>query len=185
MPAGVQYLALLRGINVGGKNLVKMADLRAAVEEMGFADVATYIQSGNVLFRAPRQKRDELAARIESRLSRRFGIELRVVLLTEAQLKDVIKGAPRGFGAESRLNDVIFLRKPLTARKAFGLAELREGVDRAWAGTGVLYFSRLASKASSSRLSKIVALPEYQNMTIRSWNTTTKLLAQMEARTAG
>jgi uncharacterized protein (DUF1697 family) len=185
MPAGVQYLALLRGINVGGKNLVKMADLRAAIEEMGFADVATYIQSGNVLFRAPRQKRDELAARIESRLSRRFGIELRVVLLTEAQLKEVIKGAPRGFGAESRLTDVIFLRKPLTAKKAFGLVELRQGVDRAWAGTGVLYFSRLASKASSSRLSKIVALPEYQNMTIRSWSTTTKLLAQMEARTAG
>jgi uncharacterized protein (DUF1697 family) len=185
MPAGVQYLALLRGINVGGKNLVKMADLRAAIEEMGFADVATYIQSGNVLFRAPRQKRDELAARIESRLGRRFGIELRVVLLTEAQLKEVIKGAPRGFGAESHLNDVIFLRKPLTAKKAFGLVELRQGVDRAWAGTGVLYFSRLASKASSSRLSKIVALPEYQNMTIRSWSTTTKLLAQMEARTAG
>ncbi|MDQ4049187.1 MAG: DUF1697 domain-containing protein, partial [Actinomycetota bacterium] len=79
MSAGAQYLALLRGVNVGGKNLVKMADLRAAFEEMGFADVATYIASGNVLFRAPRQRREELAARIESELTRRFGIELKLV----------------------------------------------------------------------------------------------------------
>ena len=182
MAQGVQYLVLLRGINVGGKNLVKMADLRVAFEEMEFADVATYIQSGNVLFRAPRQKQGELSARIESELTERFGTQLRVVLLTEAQLKHVIDGAPRGFGADSYLSDVIFLRKPLTVKKAFAVAETREGVDRAWPGKGVLYFSRLASKASGSRLSRIVARPEYQNMTIRSWSTTTKMLALMDAR---
>ena len=174
-PAGVQYLALLRGINVGGKNLVKMTSLRTAVEEMGFDEVATYIQSGNVLFRAPRQKREELADRIESQLSRRFGTELKVVLLTEAQLQGVIEGAPRGFGAASHLCDVIFLRKPLTVKRALGVLETREGVDRAWAGKRVVYYSRLASKKSSSRLSKVVMLPEYQDMTIRSWSTTTKL----------
>jgi uncharacterized protein (DUF1697 family) len=70
MSATIQYLALLRGINVGGKNLVKMPDLRAAFEEVGFTEVATYIQSGDVLFRAPRQRREELAARTESELSR-------------------------------------------------------------------------------------------------------------------
>jgi uncharacterized protein (DUF1697 family) len=182
MLAGVQYLALLRGINVGGKNLVRMADLRAAFEEMGFGEVATYIQSGNVLFRAPRQKRDELAARIESELTRRFGAELKAVLLTDAQLRGVIDGAPRGFGADTHRCDVIFLRQPLTVKRAFGLVVTRDGVDSAWAGKGVLYFSRLASKASGSRLSKVVALPEYQDMTIRSWSTTTKLHALMDSR---
>jgi len=185
MLTGVQYLALLRGINVGGKNLVKMADLRAAIEEMGFDEVATYIASGNVLFRAPRQKREELAARIESGLSRRFGTELKVVLLTEAQLKVVVEGAPRGFGAKSHLCDVVFLRKPLTVSKAFGVVEIREGVDRAWEGRGVLYLSRLASKATSSRINKIASTTEYKNMTIRSWSTTTKLLDQMGSRAAG
>jgi uncharacterized protein (DUF1697 family) len=175
---GVQYLALLRGINVGGKNLVKMAALREAFEEMGFADVATYIASGNVLFRAPRQKREELAARIESELSRRFGVELKVVLLTEKLLKNVVQGAPRGFGADSYLCDVVFLRKPLTVEKAFGVLEIREGIDSAWEGNGVLYLSRLASKATGSRLNRIASTPEYKNMTIRSWSTTTKLLAQ-------
>jgi uncharacterized protein (DUF1697 family) len=180
----MQFLALLRGINVGGKNLVKMADLRAAFEEMGFADVETYIASGNVLFWAPRQKREELAQRIESELTRRYGTEIRVVLLTEALLKGVVEGAPRGFGADSHLCDVIFLRKPLTVEKAFGLVETREGIDSAWAGNGVLYFSRLAAKASGSRLSRFVSRREYKNVTIRSWSTTQKLLALMDARAA-
>jgi uncharacterized protein (DUF1697 family) len=177
-----QYLALLRGINVGGKNLVKMADLRAAFEAIGFPDVATYIASGNVLFRAPRQRREALAARIESDLTRRFGAELKVALLTEAHLRGVVEGAPRGFGGDSHLWDVVFVRKPLTVKKAFGVVELREGVDRAWPGRGVLYFSRLTAKATSSRLNKVASLPEYKNMTIRSWRTTTKLLTLMESR---
>ena len=177
-----QYLALLRGINVGGKNLVKMADLRAAFESMEFADVATYIASGNVLFRAPRQKREQLAARIESELTRRFDTELKVVLLTEANLRSVVEDAPRGFGGDSHLSDVVFVRKPLTVKKAFSVVELRESVDRAWPGKGVLYFSRLAEKATSSRLNKIASVPEYKNMTLRSWSTTTKLLALMESR---
>jgi len=175
------YLALLRGINVGGKNLVKMADLREAVETMGHAEVSTYIQSGNVLFRAPRQKRAELAERIESELSRRFAMELKVVLLTHAQLRRVVGDAPRGFGADTHKCDVLFLRSPLTVRKAMAVAETRDGIDGAWTGPGVLYYSRLAEKASGSRLSKIVARPEYQNMTIRSWSTTTKLLALMDS----
>ena len=179
-----EYLALLRGINVGGKNLVKMADLREAFESMGFGEVATYIASGNVLFEAPRQKREELAGGIESKLTKRFDTELKVVLLTPAQLSGVVDGAPRGFGGDEHRCDVVFVRKPLTVKKAFGALEFREGVDRAWEGTGVLYLSRLDAKATTSRLNKIASTPEYKNMTIRNWNTTTKLLALMESRAA-
>ena len=157
MPAQTHYLALLRGINVGGKNLIKMADLREAFEQLGLADVATFIASGNVLFRAPKQKREELAAGIESALSARFGTNLKVVLVTEAQLKGVVEGAPPGFGADTHRCDVIFLRAPLTARRAFAVLETREGVDNAWAGRGVIYYSRLAAKASGSRLSEAFA----------------------------
>ena len=65
---------------------MKVADLRDAVEQVGLAEVATYIRSGNLLFSASRQKRDELAARMESELSRRFGMELKLVLVTHAEL---------------------------------------------------------------------------------------------------
>jgi uncharacterized protein (DUF1697 family) len=182
MSVTVHYLALLRGINVGGKNLVKMTELRSAFDELGFDDVATYIQSGNVVFRAPRQRGDALTARIESELGRRFGVELKVVLLTEAQLRGVVADAPRGFGGDSHLCDVIFLRKPLTVKRVMGLVDLRDGIDSAWAGKGVVYFSRLAARASGSRISKLVVRPEYQDMTIRSWTTTRKLLALMDSR---
>ena len=184
MATGVRYLALLRGVNVGGKNLVKMADLRSAFEGMGFEEVATYIASGNVLFRAPRQKRESLAARIESELSRRYGTELKAVLLNERQLREVVEAAPREFGAESDLCDVIFVHSPLTVKRAFAQLEFKEGVDRAWAGKGVIYFSRLASRASSSRLSKFAGLPVYKSVTVRSWSTTQKLLALIDSRAA-
>ena len=185
MATGLQHLALLRGINVGGKNRVPMAELREAFEQMGFAEVGTYINSGNVFFRAPRQKRAELAAGIEDALSKRFGFELKVVVVTEAELRAVIEAAPRGFGAETDLCDVIFLRRPLTVKKTLAAAELKEGVDRIWAGKGVVYFSRLEEKASSSRLSKLAGRAEYKDMTVRSWSSTNKLLAQLDKRAAG
>ena len=169
------YLALLRGINVGGNNMISMKALKASFERLGFKNVSTYINSGNVLFRAPRQKSDELASRIEAELRKRFRAERKIVLLTAAQLTKVIDGAPSGFGGPAHRCDVIFLRKPLTVRKAFAALEMKEGVDEAWPGKRVLYYSRLTAKASSSRMSKVVATPEYQDMTIRSWSTTTKL----------
>jgi len=178
--SGVRYLALLRGINVGGKNPVKMSELREALEAMGLGDVETYINSGNAVFRAPRQPRAELAKRLEASLSQKFGIELKLVLLTHAQLKRVIDEAPRGFGAETDRCDVIFLRAPLTVKRAVTAMETKEGVDHLWPGTGVVYFSRLTEKATSSRMGRVIAKPEYKSMTIRSWGTTTKLLALME-----
>jgi uncharacterized protein (DUF1697 family) len=74
---------------------------------------------------------------------------------------------------------VIFLKDPLTADGAMKSMTVNPGVDRVFAGDGVLYFSRLTSKAAQSHLSRVVGKPEYQNMTIRNWNTTAKLLALM------
>ena len=95
-------------------------------------------------------------------------------------MKRVVDGAPRGFGAETDRCDVIFLFAPLTVKRAVSAMETKEGVDRLWAGTGVVYFSRLTEKATSSRMGRVVMKPEYKNMTIRSWGTTTKLLDLME-----
>ena len=60
------------------------------------------------------------------------------------------------------------------------MVKLRDGVDRAWPGRGVVYFERLSAQRTKSRMSSIVGTPEYSNMTIRSWNTTTKLLALLD-----
>lgn len=180
--AETQYLALLRGINVGGNNIIKMADLKTCFEELGLADVATYIQSGNVIFKSAEKDKAKLTKRIEAGLSERFGYEARVAVFSQGQLKQAVEGAPRGFGKQPDKfrYDVIFLKEPLTAKEAMKNVRIKEGVDTADIGKDVLYFSRLISKASSSYLTKIIGLPIYQNMTIRNWNTTTKLLALME-----
>jgi uncharacterized protein (DUF1697 family) len=174
------FVALLRGINVGGKNLIRMSALKDSFKAAGFEDVETFIQSGNVLFRATGSGR-ELARRIETRLSKTFDYEATVVVRSHAQMRAIVEGAPKGFGAKSgvQLCDVIFLKEPLTASAALKKIPLKEGVDRAYAGRGVIYTSRLASKATQSRLTRIISTPIYKSMTLRNWNTTTRLLGKM------
>lgn len=184
--AAKRYVALLRGINVGGRNKVAMADLREAFEDDGAHDVATYIQSGNVLFGSDAPAAS-LEDRIEGFLERRFGIPLVVVVRSHAQLRNVVAKAPEGFGSEPDTyhSDVLFLKAPLTARQAMAVVARREGVDEAWPGTGVLYFARLSARRTQSRMSSIVGTPEYQRMTIRSWSTTTKLLDLLDGHRTG
>jgi uncharacterized protein (DUF1697 family) len=178
----IQYLALLRGINVGGKNIIKMVDLKACFESMGLLNVVTYIQSGNVLFQSDEKDKKVLTDKIEKGLSKTFKYEARLVIISYKELRDIVNEAPRGFGkdAETYRYDVIFLKEPLTSKEAMKSVKIKEGVDSAHAGKDALYFSRLIAKASSSYLTKIIGLPVYKNMTIRNWNTTTKLLAMME-----
>jgi uncharacterized protein (DUF1697 family) len=177
-----EWVALLRGINVGGKNLIKMADLKTCFEAGGFSRVATYIQSGNVLFTAAGSSA-ALCRRIEATLGKTFGYRASVVLRTRTQLESVVEDAPAGFGRQPAKfrYDVIFLKEPLTAVAALESVRTRDGIDQAYAGDGVLYFSRLIARASQSQLARITGMPVYQHMTIRNWNTTTKLLQLMEA----
>lgn len=174
--ARTRYVALLRGINVGGSNVIRMSDLQASFEELGAADVATYIQSGNVLFTSTIAAA-RLTESIEAALSRRFAYTASVVLVSGAGLDAIVRNAPEGFGARPNdyRYDVLFLKKPVTARQAIAQVRTKEGVDRAWAGAGVLYYSRLISKATQSQLGRVAMLPIYKSMTIRNWKTTTKL----------
>jgi uncharacterized protein (DUF1697 family) len=181
-----RLVALVRGINVGGRNIVAMADLRKAFEAGGYENVTTYIQSGNVLFESTSPPA-VVETDIEAMLERRFGVPLVVVVRSHAQLRGVVDKAPAGFGKtpDTYHSDVIFLKPPLSSAKAMRVVELRDEVDQAWAGTGVLYFARLSDRRTQSRLSRIMGTPEYQKMTIRNWATTTRLLALLDERRSG
>ena len=176
------HVALIRGINVGGKNPVPMARLRDVLTDRGLADVRTYIQSGNVLVSAPDATAADVTGRVETALREDFDVDTVVVTVTAEALRATVAHAPAGFGdapAEYRY-DVVFLRPPVDAADLHPHVRVREGVDDCWAGTGVLYFRRLEARRSSSYLSKILAMPAYRDMTIRNWRTTTTLMGMLD-----
>jgi uncharacterized protein (DUF1697 family) len=174
-----RHVALLRGINVGGNNIIKMVDLRARFEALGFTDVVTYIQSGNVVFSSKLANKAKLVETIEEALSGAFSYASRIVLVSAQELAQVVEQAPSGFGKQpDRYRyDVLFVKAPTTPRDVLEQVEAKPGVDTADIGAHAVYFRRLISKATQSRLNRVAALPVYKSITIRNWNTTTKLLA--------
>ena len=172
------YIALLRGINVGGKNIIKMERLKKVFEDMGFLDIKTYIQSGNVIFQTLESDKLKLTDRIENQLQRYFSAEIKTLILTADDLAETVKKAPGNFGTEPEKfrYDVWFLLPPTMVNDVVSNLRLREGVDFLQAGKNVIYTSRLTSQMGKSYFSKIMQTQVSKNFTIRNWNTTTTLL---------
>lgn len=174
----MRYVALLRGINVGGHAKVSMTDLRELLTSLGHTEVATYIQSGNALFTSPRERPDELAAEIEHRIALDLGLQVKVMIRTRNELAAVIEGNPFPLQEEKAAGvHVCFLSgDPDPARVAtidrgqFEPEEFRVG-DRAiylWYpnGTG-------RAKLTMPFLERSLGV----SGTTRNWNTVTKLLS--------
>jgi uncharacterized protein (DUF1697 family) len=184
----VKFLALVRGINVGGRNPVSMARLRACLEQLQLNNVSTFIQSGNVLFESRHRNPLQLSGEIENAMTKDFGFPSLVVVVSEPQLERVITQAPPAFGAQPAQYryDVAFLKPPAAARDVLSTIRLKDGVDRAFAANDVLYFQRLNERASQSQLPKLISHPAYKSMTIRNWKTTTglhRLMSRTEQKT--
>ena len=182
------HVVLIRGINVGGKNKAPMADLKACLERLGFSNVSTYIASGNVILESDKSA-DEISTLIEEARPASFKLDdelIRVLVLTRAQLRAVIDNKPQGFGEqpEKYHSDVIFLIG-IDSAQVMPKFSPRAGVDAIWPGDGVIYSQRLSAQRTKSRLNRIMAAPEYKLMTIRNWNTTTKLLEIAERTSHG
>lgn len=182
------YVILIRGINVGGKNKLSMAGLKKCLEELGFSNVSTFIASGNVILKSSKRA-GAIKAQIEKALPANFKLDselIKVLVLTRDQLQAVISKKPKGFGEQPKKyhSDAIFLMD-IEAAEAMPVFDPREGVDKIWAGEGVIYSQRLSALRTKSRLSKIIGTKIYQSMTIRNWNTTTKLLEIMKTVEAG
>ena len=159
-----------------------MAGLKRCLEELGFSRVSTYIASGNAVLESD-EPTDQIRARIEGALPRCFELDaalIRVLVLTRDQLQAVIDDRPAGFGEQPDTyhSDAIFLMG-IDAAQAMTVFDPREGVDRVWPGDGVIYSQRLSALRTRSRLSRIGGTPAYRLMTIRSWSTTTALMAMV------
>lgn len=167
------YIALLRGINVSGQNPVRMAELQASFTAMGFTDVKTYMQSGNVVFSAAKAEEGKLAARIQKRISQDLGLEIPVLVMSAGELAVIAASNPlwTGPGADERLFHCTFLFLPV-ASGSFDMLSLpaAEGERAVLAGKVILlhcphgYGKTRLNNAYFERALKVPA-------TTRNWRT--------------
>ena len=179
-----RFVVLLRGVNVGGKNKLAMVELRECLENLGYSRVRTYIASGNVLLESDKDI-GVIRTEIENALTKGFKFDsdlIKTLVLTHNQLHAIVTGKPPGFGEEPAMyhSDVIFLMD-IAEDTALSVFKPREGVDMIWVGKGVIYSRRVSALRTKSRLNTIIGTPAYTSMTIRTWNTTVRLLALLES----
>ena len=179
------YVIFLRGINVGGKNKIAMADLRTFLEKLGYGNVVSYINSGNVIVDSGKTA-TAIEDEIEQELVKTFKFDsalIKILALTHQQLQAVVDDMPKEFSQDPAdyYRDIVFLIK-ISEQEAFAVFDPLEGVDKVWVGKGVIYSQRLGTLRTKSRLGKIIGTPPYKSMTIRTIGTVNKLLGIMDSR---
>lgn len=172
------YIALLRGINVGGHKIVKMEALRKVLADNGFDAVKTYIQSGNIILKASKSNAEKLAEKISHLIENEFGFLVPVIVLELQLLKDVIAHNPfltEKYKDESYLHATFLSDNPSTVVIEEIVANNQDD-DELMVGEKVLYLycpnSYSKSKLTNAFLEKKLKL----HTTTRNWRTTLKLL---------
>ncbi len=174
------YLALLRGINVGGKNKVKMADLKACFEKLGYSYVQTYGNSGNIIFTAASTDPRKLESDIEKALATNFSSSIGVFIRSLDDMKEVMEAMPKDWQTSSeRKYDIIFLRHTIDHPKIVHDLQPKPGIEELHYRPGVLFWSVNLRDFAKSNMSKIVGTDIHQDMTVRGPSTTRKVYELM------
>lgn len=179
------YVALLRGINVGGKNIIPMRALAETFERLKLSSVRTYIQSGNVLFQAAGSDPRSLEKRIERALKRAHACEAKVVVRSADEMARIVKGPPRAWKRpepDARYN-VVFVRHEIDAASLVDELKPKPDLEEVSYRPGVLYWSARAKDLSRTAMAKLSSHRIYPFVTVRNLNTTKKLaelLAELE-----
>lgn len=177
----MKYIALLRGINFGGNMIIKMSNLKAAVENSGFTNVSTYIQSGNIIFESYESDTGKIASKLENQLTRYLKFNLTIIVRNHRQFKKILSNVPTEWKKRQDMRCYIaFVKEPTAAEDVIRELELKEGIDSVKAGEGVVYMSTLLSGLAKSGFTKLINKKVYKDITMRNYNTCQKLFARME-----
>lgn len=176
----MKYIALLRGINVGGNSIIHMIELKQSVEDCGFTQVATYIQSGNVVFETNEKDTGSITNILEKQLSGRFQLDLKVIVLSQDHLRQVLQEVPQEWNTSKNLRCYIaFIRQPTTPKEVLPYLLLTEGVDSVEVGKNVIYMTTKMEGLMKSGFKKLIGTKIYKHLTMRNYNTSKKLLELM------
>lgn len=168
----MKYLALLRGINVGGNNKVDMAKLCEVFEGLGFQDVSTYINSGNVIFDSSKKVSTK---KIETAIEQKFGFDVRVVVRGKASIAKIQKKIPKNWeNNKEQKTDVLFLWDDYADKSTLKLIKTTD-VDTLLYVDGAIIWHLKKSDYNKSGMNKFIGTEVYKNMTARNVNTVRKL----------
>lgn len=174
------YVALLRGINVGGNNKVEMKRLKAVFERAGMKNVVTYINSGNIIFEDDSVPPGKLADLLEGVIKDEFGLAIRVLLKDIKTMRAIVGALPDEWQNNDVMRcDVLFLWQEIDTPKIMDQLTFKD-FEQVRYVKGALFWSVARENATRSSLPKIIGTDIYKKMTIRNCNTTRKLLAMME-----
>ena len=174
-----QYIALLRGINVGGKGIIKMYALRDEFERLGFSSVRTYINSGNVIFATDMADRAKIEKKIEKSLAAAFGYKTRVLIRSKKDIENTISHFPKIFDDPKWKHNIIFLSDEINSAELLDKYTLRQDIEENSYYDGVLFWSARLDAGTRAIMYKLSTKPEYQEMTVRSIGTIRKILELM------
>lgn len=173
-----KYVALLRGINVGGNHKVEMSRLKKVFEALGALNVSTYINSGNVIFES---QTVPLVETIEKALEKTFGFNVQVVLLDAKNIAKVVKAIPKGWNNDTEVRtDVLFLWDKYNKKNSLGLIVANPEVDRLKYVDGAIIWSLDRRGYNKTGMRKFIGTVLYKNMTARNVNTVRKLALLMK-----
>ncbi len=174
-----RYVAFLRGVNISGKNKVPMAELKKGFEELGFAEVRTYLNSGNVIFSCEEDNIAPFSNQIEMTIKNQFGIDIPVFVISQEKLKDILNNAPNWWGSESRsiYDNLIFIMPPVTFADVFNeIGEPKEGLEKIMEYKGTIFWSFSRKDYQKTNWwSKTARAAISSKLTIRTANTVRKI----------
>lgn len=173
-----KYIALLRGINISGKNKISMPLLKAAFEEIGFLNVSTYINSGNVIFSSNMLNKNMLIKKCESVISDKFKLNIPLTIISPQDLSDALDNAPEWWDKDKEaVNYAIFLISPVTVKEIFEVVgEAKPEYEKVGYYKDVIFWTAQRKTISKTRWYKIPSSSVNNNVTIRNANTAKKLL---------
>jgi uncharacterized protein (DUF1697 family) len=179
----VVYVALLRGINVGGKNKVDMPRLKTTFEAAGMKDVTTYINSGNVVFRDNRRQPATITRVLEEAIEGEFGFSIKVLIRNLPSIRKTIKALPDSWTNDSKMRcDVMFLWDSFDRKSILDELSWKPEIEDVVYVPGAVIWRIDRANATKSGLQKIAGTDLYRGVTIRNCNTVRKLADLMARR---
>lgn len=171
-----KYIALLRGINVGGKNKIAMAELKLAFQDMDFTDVKTYINSGNVVFKSLLEDKNELRKSCETMILERFNLQIPIAIVSALEIEEILETAPEWWDLDkTAVNYIMFLLDGTVDDIFSVMGDIKPDIEQIGHNGKIIYWSAPRETFSKTTYSKIASSSVNDKVTIRNANTVKKL----------